>query len=268
MTAAVERRDVKGVEGAWGAWERMVPDLISKEDAAGQRMLEIHLRRYRIAGRLVAGKRVLDVACGTGYGSRILKDNEATSVTGVDLSMEAVEYARAKYGCEGIEFLTGNAEELSFAESFDVVTAFETIEHIQNPRKFLSLVHRHLKPNGQFMLSVPIGETRHIDGYHLHVFEREDVYRMLADAGFHAQAFRFDDWMVTRKEITQSQRIDPTSRVSIWKLLFTWRGQRVLRDVLFRNGIGLPMLMVSAQRSDEVPCPIVSESTLGSLEEA
>jgi len=140
-------------------------------------------------------------------GSRRLKIRNAGSKT--DLSGyaacfgHAVEFAKSPYECDGIEFLVGNAEEFSFDEPFDVVTSFETIEHLPNPKIFLALVYQHLKPNGLLLLSVPIGETRHIDGYHLHVFERNDIYHLLADAGFQVKAFRFDDWKITSKELIQ-----------------------------------------------------------------
>ncbi len=192
---------LRGSHKTWGIWERLVPSLIADNDTAGQRMKDIHVRRDRTAEQFVAQKRVLDIACGTGYGSRMLKDAGAVSVTGVDLSSEAVAYATATYQCDGVSYHEGNAEEYTSTRQFDVVTSFETLEHLPNPEVFLGRMRDCLAPGGTLLISVPIGETRHIDGFHLHVFEREDIYRILAEAGFLVHSSRFDDWQVSMKEM-------------------------------------------------------------------
>ncbi|MFK7821848.1 MAG: class I SAM-dependent methyltransferase [Planctomycetaceae bacterium] len=255
---------LKGSKETWGIWERMVPSMVLEPDAAGKRMLDIHLRRYNIAATFVAGNKVLDIASGTGYGSRMLRDAGAESVLGVDLSSEAVEFAQKEYGTDGIEYRQGNAEEFSSDERFDVVATFETIEHLKDPVGYLKVLHKHLVDGGRLLLSAPIGETRHIDSYHLHVFEREDIYRLVSEAGFKIEAFRFDDWKVTTREVLSWSKIYPESKVPMRELLFTWRGRTVLKDLVFRQGIRLPMLMVSAVKSDS-PCETPSEAQLQPL---
>jgi len=265
-TTVADSQVLKGSEKTWGIWERLVPSLIDDRDEAGKRMMEIHMRRYRTAQKHVAGKRVLDVASGTGYGSRMLKDAGATIVTGIDLSADAVQFAKVNYQCDGIDYLIGNAEEFTVDEPYDVVTSFETIEHLPHPTEFLARVRESLKPGGTFLMSVPIGETRHIDGFHLHVFGRADVYKLLAEAGFQVEAFRFDDWTVSLKEILTWPKIYPESRVPIRELLFTWRGRRVLQDLILRRSIQLPMLMLKTTRAEDIPCATMDESSLASLD--
>ncbi|MEI7946286.1 MAG: methyltransferase domain-containing protein [bacterium] len=116
-----------------------------------------HTARYRYAQLFVAGKSVLDIACGTGYGCAMLKNAGAENVRGIDLSLEAIEYATKTYLAQGIEFTMGNAECLSDlkSESFDVVTSFETIEHLPNVGLYLSEIHRVLRPGGIYIVSTP-----------------------------------------------------------------------------------------------------------------
>lgn len=116
----------------------------------------IHLNRYFTAKQYVAGKRVLDVACGEGYGSKLLKSWGAESVVGVDISESALQVANSKFAEEGITFLHHSAEELPFeSNSFDVVVSFETIEHLEHPEKFLEEISRVVKFNGTVLISCP-----------------------------------------------------------------------------------------------------------------
>src|SRR5437016_4940004 len=92
----------------------------------GQIRLE-HYHRYAVVLDVVAEKEVLDVACGEGYGSSIMAD-VARSVTGVDISDEAVQHASTAYKKQNLRFRQGSATALDFADaSFDVVVSFETI---------------------------------------------------------------------------------------------------------------------------------------------
>ena len=80
--------------------ERYMPEI------TGNIFLE-HMHRYLLAARFVAGKTVLDIACGEGFGSKILAEN-ASSVVGVDIAAEAVSHARSKYGSDRLTFLVGS----------------------------------------------------------------------------------------------------------------------------------------------------------------
>jgi 2-polyprenyl-3-methyl-5-hydroxy-6-metoxy-1,4-benzoquinol methylase len=164
--SSTQSSNITGSETTWGMWERLVPDEIP-DDRASQAIAEIHMRRYRTACRYVTGQPVLDIASGAGYGSKMLKEAGATSVVGVDLSEESLEYARSHYGTPGVEFVQGNAEEFTWHHKFGVIVSFETIEHLPSPRKFLARIHDALAPDGTFLLSVPLGETRHMDKFHL-----------------------------------------------------------------------------------------------------
>jgi SAM-dependent methyltransferase len=127
--------------------ERMVPE------GAGACTFWEHVERYRFARGWVAGKRVLDIASGEGYGSCALLRAGAKSVIGVDIDPEACAHAMRKYG---IEARTGSGEAIPLDDgSVDVVVSFETIEHISNPGKFLEEIRRVLVPGGTLVISTP-----------------------------------------------------------------------------------------------------------------
>src|ERR1700761_2599769 len=123
--------------------------------AEGGRLIESeHRARYRWAARLVDGKAVLDCACGTGYGLEMYKQAGATALTGVDISAEAV--AATKERCGEATVLQGDLRELPLADdSFDVVTCFETIEHVENAAAAIAELRRVLKPDGILVISSP-----------------------------------------------------------------------------------------------------------------
>jgi SAM-dependent methyltransferase len=114
-----------------------------------------HRARYVFAQRFCAGKRVLDAACGSGYGSALLAEN-AGRVVGTDLAGEAVQYARAHYGSAKVHFARADCLALPFSDGqFDVVVAFEIIEHLKDAGAFLRELRRALNPSGLLIVSTP-----------------------------------------------------------------------------------------------------------------
>ncbi|MGE0464109.1 MAG: methyltransferase domain-containing protein [Vicinamibacterales bacterium] len=148
---------------------------------AGRRA-DAHVARYMWARRFVRpGDRVLDAACGLGYGSCVLADGTlAHSVLGLDVDAEAIRYATAHYGAarRQIAFAACDLATLGArpAASFDVIVSFETVEHLRDPERFLDDCRRLLTPGGRFVCSVPNEwlDEHGIDPnpHHLHVFDR------------------------------------------------------------------------------------------------
>ena len=115
-----------------------------------------HMERYEFAGNYVQEKNVLDISCGTGYGSFLLKNKRAKTVVGVDISNEAVNFAQEKYKTEGLEFKTGNILKTGYMDNFfDVIVCFETIEHVDDHLKVFLELFRILKPGGLLLISTP-----------------------------------------------------------------------------------------------------------------
>jgi len=129
-----------------------------------------HLEVYRFAQQFAAGKEVLDVGCGTGYGTALLRE-VARAATGIDISAQALRWARKRY--PGVTFLSMNAEALEFADgSFDFVFSSENFEHLRDHARHLQEVRRVLRPGGWFFLGTPNPEMYvgvH-NRYHTHEF--------------------------------------------------------------------------------------------------
>ena len=118
----------------------------------------IHMARYQLAAPYCKGRRVLDIACGEGYGAFSLKHSGAKTVDAVDISAEAIKVARLLFAAKGITHHVGDAErveELFDKRSFDVVVSLETIEHVRNPDRFLRSVRRVAKDDAVIIISCP-----------------------------------------------------------------------------------------------------------------
>jgi SAM-dependent methyltransferase len=160
--------------------ERLIPGEVDID------LLNEHMARYHFAVRLARGKRVLDAGCGAGYGSAELAD-VAEGVTGIDIAPVAVEYARAHYALPNLAFEEASCTQLPYADGvFDLVVAFEVIEHLENWRDFLQEVRRVLAPAGQVIVSTPnrlyYTESRGADGanpFHVHEFDFDEFNREL-----------------------------------------------------------------------------------------
>jgi len=115
-----------------------------------------HWHRYHFASRWAAGRRVLDVACGEGYGSALLA-RHAASVVGVDIAREAVDHASATYaGVANLEFRCAPCTALPLGDAtVDLAVSFETLEHIETQERFLDELARVLHPEGVLLLSCP-----------------------------------------------------------------------------------------------------------------
>jgi SAM-dependent methyltransferase len=162
--------------------ERVVPGQVNDD------LWAEHISRYAFAARGAAGASVLDIGCGTGYGTSELA-RSGLSAVGIDIAPEAVAYGRAHYGQPNLSFVAASATGLPFADStFDLVTAFEVIEHLSEWRGLLAEAHRVLRPEGVFLVSTPnqlyYTESRGAEGpnpFHVHEFELAEFQSALAE---------------------------------------------------------------------------------------
>ena len=116
-----------------------------------------HVCRYNWIKDFVKDKKVIDIACGSGYGSRLMAtDGGAASVLAYDIDERSVKYASIKNRHDKIIFEVQNAEKFETTDKADVIVSFETIEHLQNPQLFLQCVHKALTTQGDFFVSTPI----------------------------------------------------------------------------------------------------------------
>ncbi len=161
--------------------ERVIPGFVDRD------LMNEHLARYAFAARLARGKRVLDAGCGTGYGAAELAKT-AYSVVGVDSAADALSYAREQYRLPTLRFEQASCSALPHPDaSFDLVVAFEVIEHLPDWREFLMEMRRVLAPAGQFIVSTPnrlyYAESRGASGpnpFHVHEFDFAEFGRELS----------------------------------------------------------------------------------------
>ncbi len=155
--------------------ERVVPGEVNVD------LWNEHVSRYALAARLTVDASVLDMGCGTGYGSAELACR-ARSVTGIDVASDAVHYAREHYQLPNLQFDTASCTALPYADaSFDAVVCFEVIEHLENWPDLIREARRVLRPDGLFIVSTPnrlyYAESRNKVGpnpFHEHEFELDE----------------------------------------------------------------------------------------------
>jgi len=185
--------------------ERLVP--IAGVDAE---LLAQHRARYVFASQFVPGKSVLDVACGAGYGAEILLEGKPSRIAGVDVSPAAVEFARSRYSADNVEFLVGDAEHMPDIGKFDVVTSFETIEHLSRPELFLEGIGKRLSTGGRLIISTPIrrgGTLRTTPGNPFHVREwNEEEFDSLLSCHFGIRS-RYFQFIVQKRAYPGSRTI-------------------------------------------------------------
>ncbi len=117
-----------------------------------------HIARYDWAAGFVLNKSVLDIACGTGFGSYTLAAAGAEHVLGCDLDDETIQYAALRHAHPRLVFQQEDAEKFIPSEKFDVITSFETIEHLHQPEEFLKNIRQAMDAGSDLFISTPISE--------------------------------------------------------------------------------------------------------------
>lgn len=166
--------------------ERMIPGITSI------RVEKDHFERYFFASKYVKEKRVLDIACGVGYGAQLLLNmGKAKQVDAVDNSLDAINHANSYFKEEKINFIVEDILTYTSSEPYDVIVCFETIEHIDSYVKALQKLFNNLSHNGILIISSPNREVISPDSislsskpnniYHKHEFTiRELIFELLA----------------------------------------------------------------------------------------
>jgi SAM-dependent methyltransferase len=171
----------------WGnAWRRLRHGLPARgsrvSPEVGNDLFLAHLAVYDFAGRLAGGRRVLDLGCGTGYGSAHLLAAGAAAVVGLDPDAASIAYARRRFGGPRLGFIEGRAEALPAAlsspeERFELIVAANLLAHLAAPGEALAAVLRVLERDGSFVASVPpIVDDRTMDQHRAGGVHRSNRY--------------------------------------------------------------------------------------------
>ena len=230
---------------------------------SGQIEIE-HLHRYFLARDLSRGCDVLDIACGEGYGSALLAQ-VATSVIGVDVSGEAVAYAKATYPGENISFEVGDARKIPLPDaSVDRLVSFETLEHFYDHGTFMAEAARVLRPDGLLIISSPERDIyspvgSNANPYHARELSRAEFESLLGATFSH---FRILSQRVMAGSVLLTDDGSPASRT----VTFEKRG-----PAHYEANAGLPrspylVAVASMMPIENVPSTLfIEDSEIGSL---
>lgn len=212
-------------------------------NAMPENVYKEHVSRYEFAASLAKNKIVLDIACGVGYGSSYLEEKGAKMVVGGDINRDAIEYAKAHYKRREISFLRLDAMNVPFSEStFDVVVSFETIEHLKDCRRFLSLCKAVLKKNGLFICSTPNSLITFSDSgmplnpFHTREFTLREFRNLLRDYFRDVDIYVQD--FLTLRQIVMYKLYGSTARF----LSLTYIGRKI-QDIFWQKTMDLKNLM-------------------------
>ncbi|TYR76584.1 class I SAM-dependent methyltransferase [Rossellomorea vietnamensis] len=165
--------------------ERVIPE---KMDPMNGMLLE-HLARYYFAIEYSKG-RVLDISCGTGYGSKIIAKAQKAfldEIIAVDNDEETLHYAKSKHYHPLIQYTNMNAEDPELPGTlgqFDCIISFETLEHLYHEEIFMNNLYQMLKPGGTLIISTPFGAGRGQatnEKYHVHQLTEKEFTGLFND---------------------------------------------------------------------------------------
>jgi SAM-dependent methyltransferase len=165
--------------------ERTLPDV-----PAENYWFRRHLAVYEWIALSATGARVLDMACGEGYGAATLAAAGALSAVGVDANPEAYEHARLRYSSPGLSFERGLAESWGEPGSYDLITFLQTIEHVHDPQALLAHLRSLLARGGAAYISTPnlltlapAGAEKSDNPWHIREY-RAHEFRSLCESAF------------------------------------------------------------------------------------
>lgn len=192
MAQATQRSKLgRHLRRAFNAWQRLRHGIRVRSESVSplveNDLFLAHLSIYQFAAQLVPGRRVLDLGCGAGYGTNVLRTAGAIGVLGIDLDRKAIAFARRRYQTPGVTFRVADAQRLPpDLGEFDVIVSSNVFEHLPDPGSALAAVVAHLAPDGYFLLVVPpitdeasleenLRNRFHVSNLFIH-----DWYRLLA----------------------------------------------------------------------------------------
>ena len=168
-----------------------------------------HINRYAFAQEFTDNKIVLDIASGEGYGSFVLAKT-ANFIYGVDISEEAITYAKIKYRKDNLLFRVGNTSKIPLdSNSVDIVVSFETIEHHDQHDEMMREIKRVLKKDGKLIISSP--NKKHYSDEnnttnHFHIKELyEDEFKMLLNNYFRTTKFLNQNLLTSSVLVPQNE---------------------------------------------------------------
>lgn len=213
-----------------------------------------HLHRYSLALEFASGKKVLDLACGEGYGTNLIAD-KCEHITGVDLDNSTITKASEKYTKPNITFTIGNAEKLPFENNiFDLIVSYETIEHVANYKQVVSEIKRVLKSDGLLIISTPNKLNFSDKNNHKNAFHIKEFYELEFIALLQTQ---FTNCKLLHQEMTYSSFIYSSDNCNTklytgsFEEIKTYKPQSVFL-IAFASNISLPEISNSLFNGENI----------------
>lgn len=139
-----------------------------------------HLSAYEYAAQFVKEKKVLELGCGEGYGTVLLAQS-ASKICALDYSKTAIEKAKKNYQVNNLEFICRDVNRLNFEpDSFEVIVAFQFIEHLKKPEPIFLSISNLLKSPGIFLSSTPNKKASLVQQpYHFKEYDKDELQQTL-----------------------------------------------------------------------------------------
>lgn len=160
-----------------------------------------HIRRYEFARAHLQGDTVLDAACGTGYGSDLLEP--VKQYVGIDYIKHCIKYAEQNFGRTNRRFIKTDIyllDKLLTPNSFDAIVSFETLEHLDNLERALSVFLHLLKPGGNLIMSIPLNHPDII--FHKRKYNHASVQSLFKNIA-NTASFQLDEYLQRHLQISQ-----------------------------------------------------------------
>jgi 2-polyprenyl-3-methyl-5-hydroxy-6-metoxy-1,4-benzoquinol methylase len=205
---------------SFSSLERIYPDDENQQIGGGD-TIALHIERYSFASQHLSPGHIADIACGSGYGSFFLaihNSEEVKKITAIDNNAPAISYAKSHYPHAKISFINVNAFEFKPDTLFNTVISLETIEHLEDPVKFVNHISSLLEKGGRIIASAPTVLTTDVNPYHLNDFTKKSFRKLFTDSGL--------------KEINHLIQVQPYKPFQLMKKKKSDRSKELRRDLL------------------------------------
>jgi SAM-dependent methyltransferase len=235
------------------SFERIVPDMLDIHDAFDRGSLKLHMERYDFAIQKALHGRILDIACGTGYGSYQMLGSdklESSSITAVDVSRDAIEYGMKRYNHSSLDFICTDVMDFSDSKFYDTIVSLETIEHLKEPVSFIQKMYLLLKKGGMLIASAPVTLSTDVNPYHLSDFTASSFRQLFDPMDFQVEAELFQIQPYSVKDLFRSgnKRLNDTrSQLPAYYLRHPRTFVRRIRS-LFRDGLNNKYLTLALKK--------------------
>jgi ubiquinone/menaquinone biosynthesis C-methylase UbiE len=233
--------------------ERIIPEKEQDLDDFDRSSLKLHLDRYAFAIQNARPGRVLDIACGSGYGAyQMIRSAKLgqSRIVAVDNSVQAIGYAEKYYGDPSIEFICNDAMKFNDEQGFDTIVSLETIEHLENPKAFIRKLDSILKLSGVLIISAPVTPSTDANPFHFSDFSNSGFKKMLLESGFEIFSEMLQNQPYSIREIffSKNRRLTQTRR-GLGKYYLQNPGKFFMRiSSLFKDGLNNKYLSLALRK--------------------